>query len=157
MGKRIIGWFIVSIVVIFGSICSSTAGGIGPKDTTPDWVRAGKPVKASEITQKDYSYLARWLDEHAKPAQQYFIDLFKKHQIVIFGEGHNVKEHKDFIIELIPRLYYEAGVRCIGWEFSPYTDNEQLEKLVTAPEYDRELALQFARDQLGIRKNTGTS
>ena len=30
-----------------------------------------------------------------------------------------VREHKEFLLKLIPRLYHEAGVRCIGWEFLP--------------------------------------
>jgi hypothetical protein len=131
------------------SPCFSSIGDeVDSSENIPDWVHSGDCIHASAIPEENYLYLANWLENHAKPAQQYFIDLFARHQIVIFGEAHNVKEHKDFIIDLIPGLYHKAGVRCIGWEFSRHTDNELLEKLVTAPEYDRELALQFARDQL---------
>ena len=138
------------MLLCFPSLGESVDSG----ENIPDWVGSGEGIQDSAIPEKDYLYLAAWLENHAKPAQQYFIDLFARHQIVIFGEAHNVKEHKDFIIELIPRLYHEAGVRCIGWEFSRHTDNELLEKLVTAPEYDRELALQFARDQIAHEWNS---
>lgn len=123
-------------------------------EETLDWVGRGEPVEASQIVERDRAYLARWLDGHAKPAQDYVVDLFTRHQVVIVGEAHNVREHKDFIIELIPRLYHEAGVRCIGWEFSRHTDNERLAQILAAPEYDRELALQFARDQLAHEWNS---
>ncbi len=148
MGKRTTGCFILALLAIFGYTYSLGTEVAGQKNKAPGWVRAGKPVKASQISEKDYPYLAHWLDEHAKPAQQYLIDLFKRHQVIIVGEFHHVKEHKDFVLDLIPRLYHEAGVRTIGWEFSRYTNNGQLEKLVTAPEFDREAALLFARDQL---------
>jgi hypothetical protein len=58
------------------------------------------------------------------------------------------------VIDLIPRLYHEAGVRYVGWEFSRNTDNKQLEKLVMAPEFDREAALEFARNQLAHEWNS---
>lgn len=118
----------------------------GQENKAPDWVSAGKPVKASQILKKDYSYLAGWLDKNAKPAQEYMVQLFDKYQVVILSEEHNVKEHKDFVIDLIPRLYHEAGVRCIGWEFSPFTKNKRLEELINAPSYDEEEVLQFARE-----------
>ncbi len=144
MVKKIFG---LAIILLFFYPCSSIAQEVGQKEKTPDWVRSGKVVNASEIPEGDYAYLAAWLDKHAKPAQQYLIDLFAKHQVVILGEEHNVKEHKDFVIDIIPRLYHEAGVRCIGWEFSWYTQNNRLEELINAPSYDEDAVLQFARDR----------
>lgn len=135
--------FILMICVVLNVfvICSA-------KDNIPKWVTAGKVLKASQVAKTDYPYLAGWLDENAKSPEDYVIDLFESHQVVILGEFHHIKEHKDFVLDLIPQLYHEAGVRCIGWEFSRHSYNEKLEKLVTAPEFDREAALQFARYQL---------
>jgi hypothetical protein len=149
MGKRVIGCSIVAVLVIFGFICCSSAEDVAPRDKTPDWVNAGKPIKASDIPGKEYGYLANWVDENGKGPQQYVVDLFARHQVVIIGEDHGMREHKEFISELIPKLYHEAGVRCIGWEFSRHTHNDRLEKIVTAQEYHKEEALDFARDQLG--------
>lgn len=147
-------WLKVLILAICVVLNGSRVCWGGQKDNVPDWVHIGKPIKASQIPKEDYTYLASWLDEHAKSPQEYCIDLFTRHQVVIFGEFHNVKEHKDFIIELVPRLYDEAGVRCIGWEFCKHIENQRLERLVTAPEYDREIALQIARDQLAHEFNS---
>ena len=119
------------------------------KDEThvPDWLDSDEPIGSDQVSQKDHPYLMQWVDRHTKPAQDYVVRLFDKHQIVIFGEEHNVKEHKDFVIDIIPRLYHEAGVRCIGWEFSWYSQNEQLEELINAPTYDDNAVLQFARER----------
>jgi len=138
--QKIFIMMICAVLNVF-VICSA-------KDNIPKWVKAGKVLKASQVAEKDYTYLAGWLDENAKSPEDYVIDLFKSHQVVILGEFHHIKEHKDFVLDLIPQLYHEAGLRCIGWEFSRYSNNEKLEKLVTALEFDREAALQFARDQL---------
>jgi uncharacterized iron-regulated protein len=147
MKKVTISW--IFFVVLSSFVCyADSQKDEATVEAIPEWIRVGKPIRGSQIPETDYRYLAAWLDKHAKPAHQYIIDLFEKHQVVIIGEFHHIKEQKDFVLDLIPRLYHEAGVRCIGWEFSRHTDNEQLEKLVTAREFDREAALQFARDQL---------
>jgi uncharacterized iron-regulated protein len=128
-------------------------GGAGTK-TAPGWVREGRPIQFADIPDADYAYLSDWLVRNAKPAEDYFIGLYKRHDLIIFGEGHNVREHKEFIINLIPRLYKEAGVRCIGWEFSNPTANPVLENLTTAPEYDAEALLDFARSQTAHEWNS---
>ena len=115
-------------------------------EKTPDWVRRGEPIDASQLPEADHAYLAKWIDEHSEPVLDYVSGLFARHDIVIVGEFHHIREHKEFIIQLIPRLYREAGVRVIAWEFSRYTDNARLERLVTGNQYDRDAALEFARD-----------
>ncbi len=116
------------------------------KIRVPDWLGSDEPISSNHVSSKDYPYMVQWLDRHAKPAQDYMVQLFDKYQVVILCDEHNVKEHKDFVIDLIPKLYHEAGVRCIGWEFSPYTKNKRLEELITAPNYDEDAVLQFARE-----------
>jgi uncharacterized iron-regulated protein len=139
---------VVAFILLFVGFTVSSA------EKAPNWILEGKSIKVSQISEDDYVYLARWLDENSKSPGQYLIDLFTKHQVVIYGEFHNVKEHKDLIIELIPRLYHQAGVRCIGWEFSKYIYNERLNRMVTASQFDRDDALQFARDQTAHEWNS---
>jgi uncharacterized iron-regulated protein len=126
----------------------------GNEILVPDWIQSEKALKVSQIPEDDYAYLVGWLDKNSNSPEGYVIDLFKRHQVVILGEFHHIKEHKDFVLDLIPQLYHKAGVRCIGWEFSRHSDNETLEKLVTSPEFDREAAIQFARGQLAHEWNS---
>lgn len=112
-----------------------------------EWVGKNVQKEESRITGADCAYLAEWLSAHSKPADRYMVDLFRTHQVVIYGESHNVREHKEFITGLVPSLYREAGVRCIGWEFSRKTDNALLRRLVTSSRFDARAALGFARSQ----------
>ena len=44
-------------------------------------------------------------------------------------------------------MYHDAGVRCLALEVCTHEDNEIIEQLITASEYDQELALKIARNQ----------
>jgi hypothetical protein len=132
-------------VLLLAGLTAAGAPGDGGA-LVPDWLRSGEPVRVEQVSEKDYPYLAQWVGEHAKPAQDYILQLFATHQVVIFAEEHNVKEHKTFVRELIPRLYHEAGVRCIGWEFSPHANDQRLAELIDAPTCNEEAIWQFARD-----------
>ena len=124
---------------------TAVPGDDGITPTAPAWVTGSQPIKPEDIPDGDYAYLRDWIDRNARPADDYFIGLFKRRDVVIFGEAHNVREHKLFIINLVPRLYREAGVRCIGWEFSNRLDNVELEKLTTSPKPDPGALLNYAR------------
>jgi len=135
--------------VLFLLFCLSLTGLSDEKDEgirPPVWLHSPETVRVQQVSPQDYPYLAQWVDGHAKPAQDYMVRLFDKYQVVILAEEHNVKEHKTFVMDLLPRLYHEAGVRCLGWEFSPYALNARLAELIDAPRYDEKAVLQFARD-----------
>jgi len=144
---------IICVFILFSN-AYTTQKAAGREFSEPEWVRLKLHKPPDELTPDDYAFLANWLKNNKKSAGEYFIDLFSKHQVVIFGEQHNIKEHKEFIINLIPQLYHDAGVRCIGWEFSRYTDNEELQSLVTAPVLDSDAVLDFARKQLSHEWNS---
>ena len=113
----------------------------------PTWVKENRTIIGDSIPEEDYKYLSKWITDNAQDAEDYFINLFQNHDLIIYGESHNVREHKDFIIKLIPRLYFEAGVRCIGWEFTTPSSDEELKKLVTSLTFDYAAQLDFARRQ----------
>ncbi len=90
--------------------CSTVSSAKRNKEArVPDWLDSDKPIRKGQVSQRDYPYLAQWLDSHAKPAQEYMVRLFDKYQVVILSEEHNVKEHKDFVIDLIPRLFMKPA------------------------------------------------
>jgi len=62
---------------------------------------------------------------------------------------HDKKDNLDFLNKIIPALYHKAGVRYIAMECFPPEMNNKVKKLVTAKNYDRELALEIARSKTG--------
>ncbi len=145
-------------VVVFLCVIVTVLGFEQPGENTliaePSWITSKTPVKNDSIPDSDMSYLRAWIERHSQPAADYLVSLFQRHQVVILGEFHNVREHKEILISLMPRLYRDAGVRVISWEFSSQADNERLHALVTARDYDPMAALDFARDQLGHTWNS---
>ena len=137
----------VLVVAAFLLAAGSAYGQAGV--AIPTWAKEARPITPADIPAGDYAYISSWIASHAEPADQYFLEKAKRYDVVVFGEFHNVREHKEFIINLIPRLYHEAGVRCIGWEFSNPNEDADLERLVTVPQPNREAVLNFGRRHLG--------
>ena len=99
----------------------------------------------SSLTSNDKSQLKDWLDSHGLEPVDYMVQTSADHQVTIVGEVHGKKEYLDLLNAAIPRLYHEAGVRCIALEVCLARDNELLNRLVTNPQFDRELAIEIAR------------
>lgn len=140
-------FFLRILIVMFFLRIGIIAAQVAEKNVIPKWIEESRSIPVDSLTEEDYAYLSKWVDNNVQSADDYFINLFNKHDLIIFGESHNVREHKDFIIRLIPRLYHEAGVRCIGWEYTTPSSDEELKKLVTAPTFDYKAQLDFARRQ----------
>ncbi|MFB0519372.1 MAG: hypothetical protein ACETWC_08850 [Acidobacteriota bacterium] len=67
------------------------------------------------------------------------MEKFSDHDIVFIGEYHRIKHDVELIQNLIPRLY-EIGVRHLGIEFGCYEYQDKVDSLITADEYDEDLA-----------------
>ena len=105
-------------------------------------------TEARALSQSQQDAAAAWLRDHATNAVEYVVAKAQKRQVLVFGEGaHEKKECLDLLNESIPQLYQRAGVTCVALEVCLAQDNANLQRLVTAPQYDRELALQIARHQ----------
>ncbi|MGD0578355.1 MAG: RDD family protein, partial [Bryobacteraceae bacterium] len=103
-------------------------------------------VKALSPSQQDAD--VAWLHDHATNAVEYVVATAQKHQVLVFGEqAHEKKEFLDFLNASIPQLYQRAGVTCVAMEVCLAEDNENLRRLVIAPQFNRELALQIARHE----------
>lgn len=130
---------IVLVVLIFFSMAECS--------DMPQWLNSDQPIEKDMVSENDEAYLAGWIKENSAPAIDYLVNKCKEHQLVIIGEQHNIAEHKTIITDNIQRLYYEAGVRIIAWEFSRHADNNWLNDIVNLPLYDSLKVLNFARMQ----------
>ena len=100
-----------------------------------------KSLKDTNLT----SYV-QWLDRNGKDPLEYAVSMAGRYEITIFGEMHWLQDNLTFFNKMIPDLYHRAGVTCIALECCIPQDNARLTKLVTADEFDRELALDIARN-----------
>ena len=111
------------------------------KDRNPSSLK-----EISALNQNEDSEYVQWLDIHGESPRDYAIKKASQHHITVFGEKHFNRGQVQFLHEIINDLYHRAGVRCIALEFCNHEDNEAIDRLITAPEYDRERALQIGRN-----------
>ncbi|MHC4426879.1 MAG: RDD family protein, partial [Planctomycetota bacterium] len=98
-------------------------------------------VEISSLAKDDRTKFIEWLDLHGKEPVEYAVKTAAKHQVTIV---HQQKDYLLFLNKIIPELYHRAGVTCVAMEVCLAEDNKKINQLVTAPEFDRELALEIA-------------
>lgn len=82
----------------------------------------------------DTPYLGALAKEGAPP-QAYVLRQFEHADLVLLGEDHAVAQNLAFVRDLIPRLH-RAGIHNLVMEFGAQEDQRELDRLLTAPEYD---------------------
>ncbi len=103
------------------------------------------PITFARDKPFDLQHAADWLSANGQGPADYILAKAKRHQLLLLGEIHYRKAPLDLFNQLIPRLYHEAGVRCIALEVCVSADNLSLCDLVTAKSFDPQRALQIAR------------
>lgn len=100
---------------------------------------------ASDTDTKTLDGLQNYLLKNWKTPEQYIVDKFKNHDVILLSEDHAVKHNLLMAQAVIPMLY-KAGVYNFGMEFGAEEDQHLLDSLVTAPEYSDEIAkkIQFS-------------
>ncbi len=83
--------------------------------------------------------LATYLCNEGMAPDDYLISKFNDADIILLGEDHGVRENLDFVRSLIPKLY-QKGVYMLGMEFGAFEDQDKLDFLINAPEYNEQLA-----------------
>lgn len=104
-------------------------------------------IEISSLNDQDYPKFIQWLDINAKDPVEYAAETAAKHQVTIFGEVHQQRDYLLFLNEIIPELYHRAGVTCVAMEVLLAEDNETINRLVTANDFNHSLALEIARHQ----------
>lgn len=82
-----------------------------------------------------------FIEKEGRKPSDYLISKFNKANVVLLAEDHAVKENLNFVKSLIPILY--KNNITLGMEFGAYEDQNRLDSLITAPEYDEKVARQI--------------
>ena len=92
-----------------------------------------------KTSQEEKQELSKYLRANWKTPEGYIIEKFSQYDIIFLGEFHRIKHDVELIHNLIPRLY-EAGIYNLGIEFGCYEYQDKVDLLVTAQEYDEDMA-----------------
>jgi uncharacterized RDD family membrane protein YckC len=101
----------------------------------------------ASLSDTEWGTLAEWLTTHGEDPREYVVEVARQHAVTIIGERHGIAEQLEFLNAIIGDLYHRAEVTCLAMEACIASDNPRLLHLVTAPEFDRSLALDIARNQ----------
>ncbi len=102
-------------------------------------------VEVAELGDQEQPSIAEWIDHNGKAPLEYAVAKAAEHPVLIFGEVHRRRDELRFLNELIPSLYHRTGLRCVAMEACLVEDNAAIERLVTASDFDRDLAMAIAR------------
>jgi hypothetical protein len=103
-------------------------------------------VEISDGSQTPSASYLESLRASAKDPIDYIVSKFQKHDLVMLGEEHGVRENCLFVASLLEPMYRRAGVRRFATEFVRSRNAERVNRLVTAGEYDRKEAISIMRD-----------
>jgi uncharacterized RDD family membrane protein YckC len=103
-------------------------------------------VDVNSLESADLGSYVHWLNENSKDPLEYAVESAARHKITILGEAHWLQDNLSFFNRIIPDLYHRAGITCVALEACVPEDNDKLAKLVTSDRFDRELALEIARN-----------
>lgn len=93
----------------------------------------------SERREQTINRLRSYLTGHWQSPEAYLVNLFAVSDVVLLGEEHTIRHNLELAHRLIP-LLHAAGVYNFGMEFGAAEDQPALDSLVTADNYDAELA-----------------
>jgi len=105
----------------------------------PGGTEAAAPEDPPALPHEQQSVLASWLEENGEPPESYVVGLFSDHEVVFLGEQHRVK-HDVLLVQSLLDPLHEAGVRVLATEFGRREDQALIDSLVTAPEWNEDLA-----------------
>lgn len=94
-------------------------------------------AEQSQPTEKE---MVQYLKNNWQSPEEYIAGKFDKYDIVFVGEFHRIKHDPELIQNLIPYLY-KKGVYNLGLEMSGYEFQDEIDKLITANEYDENLLI----------------
>lgn len=105
----------------------------------------GRVTDVAGLSPETDTLYSRWIADNSLSAEAYALRAAAGHQVVLFGEQHEIGDCLDLLNRIIAPLYHESGVRCIAMECISYKQNRRLEKIVNGERFDAESALAVAR------------
>ena len=91
--------------------------------------------------------LLAYLESHGKSPEAYIVSKFAKHDVVLIGEPHWVRQHVTLVSGLIPQLH-KRGVNILAIEFARRIDQPLIDSLLNTPVYDEKLARRITMQSL---------
>ena len=127
---------IIVIILLLSYACTFAQKGIGVTDLSKD-------------DSIPYDTYVRYLKEKGKPPADYVITKLRKYNIVMIGEHHWLKDHPQFISELIQAVHAEGnsvGLDYLAIEFGHAGDQPLAAEFIESSTYREDLAIRILQN-----------
>lgn len=103
-----------------------------------------RPIEPQPIGEPARDACALWLRQAAVEPEAYVVSKFDRHDLVMLGETHELRQNCEFVATLVPKLY-AAGVRTLCSEFIASRHNQRLARIVSDKTYDETAVVDLFR------------
>ncbi|MBN1649485.1 MAG: hypothetical protein JW874_15710 [Spirochaetales bacterium] len=110
---------------------------------------AKKTVRPRNLGTQQYEALLAWVNGHHAEPEQYLLDLFSEKEIICLGTDHIIADGINFVNEITPDLPGK-GVHTIAVDFLLADDQDGIDRLLSAPEFDETLARELLFNRIVI-------
>ena len=112
---------------------------------------AQKGIGVANLSKDDsipYDTYVQYLKEKGKPPTDYVIDKLKQYNIVMIGEDHWLKDHPQFISDLIKAIHEDGSVELdyLAIEFGNAGDQSLADEFIASSIYREGLAIQILQN-----------
>ena len=90
--------------------------------------------------------LASYLEGNYRSPEDYIVESFENHDVVLLGEAHRFRQCPELVQQLIPSLYAH-GIYSLGLEFGCFEDQALIDSLLASNSFDSSLAYQIVFNQ----------
>jgi uncharacterized RDD family membrane protein YckC len=103
-------------------------------------------ISIQSLTPQQRDDITQWLGANTLDPSEYLINTAAKYQVTLVGERHGIRQNLEFFNRMIPDLYHRAQIRVIALECLSDVQDRDVQRLITASEFDRELFMNIARE-----------
>lgn len=108
----------------------------------------GRRMPVARVDEETRIELAEFL-ANSPSAREQVLDLFDTADLVLIGETGYARQHVEFAADLIPVLQ-SAGIHHLGYQYALIEDQDEIDRLVTAPTFDEEVARRVLFNNLSV-------
>ena len=145
-GSRLLIAGIVAVVVLSGGVLLiSRIDRSEPLKAEQQVLKPGA-IELGAKTVLDHTVYMDYLRTRARSPVDYVVEKFQRHDVVMLGEAHQIREDWELVSRLIEPVYRRAGVKILAMELIKQGSTEEINRLLNAPVYDERRVIQIFRE-----------
>ena len=111
--------------------------------------RSEQEVQKPYVSKDTVEILAGFMDTSHKSPEEFLVDHLEQHEIVFLGEYSQIKQQVEVLQRVIPVLH-KSGITNVGIDFALYSDQKEIDRIISADEYDEEAVKQILFNRMVI-------